>query len=126
MSETHSETRAATGEHAGAHGHDRVGHVVPLPILVGIFLALIALTYVTVKVTEFDFGSLNLWVAMGIATVKASLVLLYFMHLRYDQPINAIVFIGTLIFVFLFIGLALMDSVTYQPNIADYTSSSRP
>jgi cytochrome c oxidase subunit 4 len=91
-----------------------VGHVVPPKVLVGIWAILIVMTIATVAVTRFDFGDLNLWIAMGIATLKASLVLLYFMHLRYDQPINAIVFIFALFFVGLFIGGILDDSRQYQ------------
>jgi len=48
---------------------------------------------------------------------KASLVALYFMHLRYDRPFLAIVFVTSLVFVMLFVGLALMDTVEYQPEL---------
>jgi cytochrome c oxidase subunit 4 len=92
-----------------------VGHVVSARILVGVWAALVILTAATVLATRVDFGAGgNLWIAMGIATVKASLVLLYFMHLRYDHPVNAIVFIFALFFVALFIGASLADSEQYQ------------
>ncbi len=94
------------------------GHVVPARVLVGIWLLLIVLTAATVSVTRFDLGTgLNLWVALGIATAKASLVLLYFMHLRYDHPVNALVFIFALFFVALFIVATLDDSLHYQPSL---------
>jgi len=54
---------------------------------------------------------------MGIATVKASLVLLYFMHLRYDSPFNGFVFVVALAFVWLFLAFVMVDSVQYQPGI---------
>ena len=92
-------------------------HVVPLRVLVAVFLALVVLTWITVAATYFDFGAFNLWIAMGIATVKGSLVALYFMHLRWDKPFNAVVFISALAFVMLFVGLAMMDSAHYQPNM---------
>lgn len=95
----------------------RVGHVVDFKILLGIWLILMFLTFITVAATWIDMGALNLWLAMGIATVKASLVALYFMHLRYDNPFNSIVIVVSFLFVMLFIGLALMDSVAYQPDI---------
>jgi cytochrome c oxidase subunit 4 len=60
---------------------------------------------------------MNLWLALGIATAKATLVLLYFMHLRYDAPVNAIVFVVALLFLALFVGLALLDTTTYQPDL---------
>jgi len=44
-------------------------------------------------------------------------VVLFFMHLRWDKPFNALVFIGCLIFVSLFIGLALLDSGQYQHSV---------
>ncbi len=121
----HSALRTQHSPHDSHHSsfsiqhsaHPSVGHVVPLYVLLGVWAILMVLTYVTVAVTHFDLGSLNLWVAMAIATVKASLVLLYFMHLRYDRPINAIAFIGAFLFVLLFVGLALMDSSQYQPDL---------
>ena len=45
----------------------------------------------------------------GIATIKATLIAVYFMHLRYDKPFNTIVFVSSLLFVGLFLALTLMD-----------------
>jgi cytochrome c oxidase subunit IV len=104
----------STTHHAEEHG---LAHVMPVKILVGIWIALMVLTFVTVAVTWVEMGALNLWVAMAIATLKASLVALYFMHLRYDRPINAIVFITALFFVMLFVGLALTDTAAYKPEM---------
>lgn len=106
--------------HAANHGsaeHDAPGHVVPLRLLVGVLSALLVLTFVTVAVTWVDLGRLNLVIAMVIATVKASLVLLYFMHLRWDRPFNAIVFISSLVLVMLFVILSLMDSLAYKEDL---------
>jgi len=97
--------------------HDGGVHVVDKKILVGVLGALIVLTVVTVGATKVDLGALNIWVAMGIAVAKATLVALYFMHLRYDQPFNAIVFICALAFLALFIGLALLDTTQYQDTL---------
>src|SRR5512134_1495267 len=99
-----------------SHVHPEVGHVVPLKVLFAVLATLLVLTYVTVAVTYFEFGSLNLWIALAIATVKASLVLLYFMHLRYDKPLNGIVLIVALAVVALFVALALTDTEQYQPE----------
>jgi cytochrome c oxidase subunit 4 len=77
----------------------------------------VVLTWVTVAVTMVDLGSLNLWIALGIATIKGSLVVLYFMHLRYDSPFNSIVFVTALIFLFLFLAITIMDTIQYQPGI---------
>ena len=94
-----------------------MGHVVPLRVLVGVFVALILLTWLTVAVTAVDLGSLNLWIALAVATIKGSLVVLYFMHLRYDSPFNSLVFVTALVFLFLFLGITIMDTIQYHPNI---------
>ena len=60
-------------------------HILPVRLYVGIFLALMVLTAITVWAAFEDFGAFNNVVALGIAVIKASLVVLYFMHVRY-QP----------------------------------------
>jgi cytochrome c oxidase subunit IV len=92
-------------------------HIVPPKILLGVFAALIFLTFVTVAVTWVDLGKLNLVVALGVATVKATLVALYFMHLRWDRPFNGVVFLVAIFCVFLFITMALLDTTQYQPTL---------
>lgn len=99
-------------EHA-AHA----AHVVPWRTLFAVFAALVALTVLTVVATRVDLGRLNLAVALGIATTKAALVLLYFMHLRWERRFNAVVLGGTLLFAALFVALTLLDSKTYQPEL---------
>ncbi len=68
-------------EHSGNH------HIMPLKIYLGVFLALMVLTILTVWVAFYDLGFLNVFVAVTIACVKAYIVLLYFMHLRYNARI---------------------------------------
>jgi len=97
--------------------HECLGHVMPVPILLGVFLVLIVLTFATVAVTWVDLGAWNLWLAMGIAAIKATLVAAYFMHLRYDNPFNALMFGAALLFLALFISLTMLDTFEYQPDI---------
>lgn len=97
--------------------HPEVGHVVPLRVLLAVLGALLALTFVTVAITWVDLGPLNLIAALAIAVVKASLVALYFMHLRWDRPFNAVVLILSLSLVMLFVALSLLDSRQYQPDV---------
>jgi len=52
-----------------------------------ILVILLFLTAITITVTWFDAGSLSVGVAMFIACIKVSLVLLYFMHLKFDELI---------------------------------------
>jgi len=89
-------------------------HIVSMRLLVGVMIALMFGTWLTVSVTHFDFGGFNIWIGLAIATTKAILVGLYFMHLRWDKPFNAFVFISAFAFLFLFIGFALMDTGHYQ------------
>ena len=103
-----SSVSAETGSHGS--GHDHAPHAVPLWILVAVWAVLMILTFATVAVTRVDLGWLNIWIALLIALVKAGLVALYFMHLRWDSPFNAVVLIAALLFVVLFISLALIDT----------------
>ncbi len=112
MSDSQPEAAATDSEHGGA-----VSHVVPMKVLVGVWAALLVLTVLTVAAIKVDLGSLNLWIAMAIATLKASLVVLYFMHMRYDRPFNAIVFVTALFFVMLFVSIAMLDSKAYEPEL---------
>jgi cytochrome c oxidase subunit 4 len=99
------------------HGEHGVGHVVPVKILATTGFALLVLTVITVYVASFDFGNINIWVALSIAAVKASLVVLFFMHLRYDRPFNGIIFVTALAFVALFISFTLTDTREYAPEM---------
>lgn len=104
--------------HGNDHGeHHGVGHVVPVWILVGTLLALLFLTFVTVAVAQVDLDFLNIWVALGVATIKAALVCTFFMHLRWDKPFNSIVFVGSIILLALFLGLSMMDTREYGPDL---------
>jgi len=89
-------------------------HVVSLRVLVTVWVALIVLTIVTVGVSGVDLGRFNVIAALLIAAAKASLVLLYFMHLRYDHPLHAFIFIVGLSFVALFIISTTTDTWDYQ------------
>lgn len=73
--------------------------------------ALLILTAVTVAVSGIHFGSpaVNVIVALGIASVKASLVALFFMHLLHDKPLNALIFVSGLVFLAVFLILTLID-----------------
>lgn len=110
--------------HAEPHAHAEVGHHVPLKVLAGTLAALLLLTVVTVGATWVDFGPVaNLWIALIIATVKAILVALFFMHLAYDRPFNAVVLAAALFFVLLFVCLTLMDTRVYQEDISAHRAA---
>ena len=102
-----------------SHGHSEDGtdfaHPMPLPVLFGVFLALVFLTIVTVAQASFDLGSFDIPLVMGIATIKATLVALFFMHLAFDKPFNLIVFLSSFVFVGLFVIFTLSDSKMTSP-----------
>ena len=102
------------------HDEHEIAHVMPLPVLLAVFAALMVLTFLTVAATWINLGWFNLPIAMGIATVKATLVALYFMHLRYDSPINGLALLTALFFVAVFILITLLDSIEYQPSVELY------
>jgi len=97
--------------------HHAGGHVVPGHVLVAVFIALLVLTALTVAATWVDLGPGNLFVAIGIATVKAALVALFFMHLRYDHPFYGLVFTLAILFLALFLGLTLVDVRQTFPEV---------
>ena len=98
------------GEETHTHDHTKW--------YIGTIIALFFLTAVTVIVAGIDFGSnfVNLMIAMAIATVKASLVVLFFMHLRWEKGMNAIVFLSSVFFVGVFMIFIFMD-INTRTNI---------
>lgn len=100
--------------HDHGHGELQMGHhhVSSSQMFVNVLLALLVLTVVTVGASRFDFGSANLLIAMLIASVKASLVVAFFMHVKWDTAINKIVFLGSFLFLSLLFIFTLADQAT--------------
>lgn len=101
----------------------------PLSVLLTIFTALIVFTIATVVISKFHLGAWEVPIALGIATTKAILVAVYFMHLRYDNPFNAMIFCFSLFFVALFLGGILIDVRAYQKDLippAPSAASAKP
>ena len=111
----HSKDTAHADPH-GAHGHGELDmghhHVSSARLFGNVLLALLILTIVTVAVSRVDFGSANMLIAMGIASVKASLVIAFFMHVKWDTAINKIVFLGSFLFLSLLFVFTLADQAT--------------
>jgi len=101
----------------GSDDHGNPGHIVPNRILIVTGIGLLILTWITVAVAKIDLGEANIYVALAIAVLKGSLVALFFMHLRWDRPFNQILFVGSLCFVALFMGLAMTDTAEYQDDL---------
>jgi cytochrome c oxidase subunit 4 len=81
-----------------------------------IFLCLAALTAVTVEAARHDFGGLNTAIALGIAFLKATLVALYFMHVRHSSRLTHLFLAAGLVW------LAILILFT----VSDYMSRSWP
>lgn len=95
-----------------AQQKDGAHHIIPASTYWRVFWILIALTVITVVAAQIDFGSLHAVVAFGIATVKAVLVLGFFMHLKYDDMMNRVI-IGSSFFFLLILWLfSIVDEVT--------------
>lgn len=109
------------------HGHGEFhAHVMPIPVLLGVFFALLGLTALTVWSSTFPLGSWDVTLAMLIATVKALLICLFFMHMLYDKPLNVMAFLSSIIFMALFIGLSLSDYGEYKPEVDAWDNSRTP
>jgi cytochrome c oxidase subunit 4 len=106
---------------SGAHGHDGdTPHVVSLVLLRAVLAVLVFFTILTVassrgeiwiaETFELEIPTLvNVFIAMSIATIKAIFVVGIFMHLKWDNRLNMMVLLFTLMGVGLFIGLTAMD-----------------
>ena len=92
--------------------HDSLNHIVPPRIYIIVGTALLILTGVTVWASYVDMGRLNPIVALFIACFKASIVVLFFMHVKYSSKLTKLtVFSGLFTFIVL-IALTLADYAT--------------
>ena len=87
-------------------------HIVQKKTYFAIFFTLMALTVTTVWVATIDLGPLNVVAALVIAACKATLVLLFFMHVRTSPRIIALCIFAGLLWFALLIGLTLTDYLT--------------
>ena len=116
----------AHGAEAHGDGHDDHGlaHTTPVSLLVGILAILLVLTILTVSVTSFDLGAQgNLVVAMVIATIKAALVVTFFMHLFWDKKFHLILFMTSVLFLILFLSMAITDRGEYDKDVEAFRAA---
>ncbi|MEM6337322.1 MAG: cytochrome C oxidase subunit IV family protein [Bacteroidota bacterium] len=97
-------------------------HKTPWKTLYAVFAALVVLTGVTyVTAAHMDFGILDVPLAIAIASTKAALVVLFFMAVKYDKPVNGMIFVVGTLFVIVFIGITLLDTTfrgLFEPDEA--------
>lgn len=85
------------------------GHVSSIKLYVGIFLTLMALTAITIVVAYVNLGPWNKVVALGIASTKATLVVLYFMHVKYASRMTKLVVVSGFFFLMILLSLTMLD-----------------
>ena len=94
-------------------------HIIPSKIYYLIWIALMCLTVITAAVAFVDLGQFNTIVALAIATLKAVLVVLFFMHLKYSsERMTRVVVISAIFWLVLLLGLSLMDYGWRGPGAA--------
>lgn len=91
-------------------------HIAPIGLYIKVFLALFILTIVTYLVALVDLGKMSDVVAVGIALLKASLVVMFFMHLKYSAKILWLVAVSGLV----------MTIVMFCFTMSDYVSRAAP
>jgi cytochrome c oxidase subunit 4 len=78
-----------SNSHSSSGYADQLGHIVPRPVYLKVFVSLLALTAITVLVAQIDISpGWNITMALFVATIKALLVMLFFMHLKYESKIT--------------------------------------
>jgi cytochrome c oxidase subunit 4 len=86
--------------------------VTPVATYVTIFVSLLVLTAVTYLVATQDFGWMNTPIALAVAVLKASLVVIYFMGVRYNTPLTKVVVVAGFFWLFILFGLTMNDYLT--------------
>jgi cytochrome c oxidase subunit 4 len=89
------------------HKHEPV----PYRTFILIWFALLIMTVVTIAVSRVNLGALNIWVALAIASVKSSLVIFIFMHLRQESKLFKLGLLTLFVVVAIFIGLTFTDVI---------------
>jgi cytochrome c oxidase subunit 4 len=99
--------------HSHDHSHDSgAGHVVPVGTFAKVLVTLLILTVITVVAAQIDVGKWNIVGAMVIASIKASLVILIFMHGMYENKILWTYIVIPFVLLAIMIGGVFMDDVT--------------
>ena len=89
-------------------------HITPFKTYAVVYISLLVLTIITVAVSRVDLGMsfMNVIVAMLIASVKAMIVVLWFMHQKYETTLNRVTFFLAFLFVFIFFVFSAIDVFT--------------
>ena len=91
------------------HGH---APVTPVLTYVAVFAGLLICTGLTVFAASRDFGAMNTPIALGIAITKATLVIIFFMGVRYNTPLTKLVAVSGFIWILILFGVGMSDYIT--------------
>src|ERR1700681_1959102 len=110
----HKSASGPTSEHASTQTREHISeHISSLGSSVAIWLALLAGTGITVAAAFVDLGPFNTIVALTIATIKATLVVLFFMHVKYThEKLTAMAVVSTLYWLFVQLALSMAHNTT--------------
>ncbi len=115
MSETHGNAkRLGDGSLMVQDFEEGLGHILQLSVLKKVLVTLLFLTFITVVVSRFDFGNLNLVIAVIIATIKAAIVATFFMHLKFEGKTIIIYVFYPLIILSILVSSCVMDAMTKE------------
>ncbi len=89
-----------------------MSHISSKKLYYTVFLTLIAMTLLTVFVARQDFGVMNTPIALAIAGFKATLVILFFMGVRYNTPLTKVVAASGFIWLIILFGITMGDYLT--------------
>ena len=92
-----------------SHDHPGEHHIVPKRVYFAVFFTLIVMTWVTAFVSTVDLGRWNIFVALVIAIFKASLVVLFFMHVWYSTRLTKMIVMSSIFWLILLLFLTMAD-----------------
>ena len=96
-------------------------HITPFRVYLVVYISLVILTVLTVWMSRIDLGLniINVLIAMLVASIKAMIVILYFMHQKYESTLNRITFFSAFFFLAVFFTLSSIDVFTrdYMINL---------
>jgi cytochrome c oxidase subunit 4 len=92
-----------------AVAHEAEHHIIPNGVFILVWIALLVLTALTVGASVYFPGRVGVGVAMIVTPIKAALILMYFMHLKYEKKVFVIMFLAAMGIFGVFLGLTFFD-----------------
>ena len=105
--------------HGHTHGHDEGHgtHIVPIPVYLVVFASLMVLLVITLVAAHYDLDGWNIVIAVTIAVVKAAIIVLYFMHLRWSTSLVRVFAGAALFWLWILFVLVLCDYFSRQGGL---------